>query len=437
MSASVDLEQTAMELAPVSPPPSRPRRRRFRKVITIGVVIAIVAAAAIALVRMNRLGQTDLATAPARKGEFLVIVRCRGELNARRSVLVTAPKDVPELRIVWLAPASSKVSAGDPVIRFDPSSAKQQLQEKEAALKQAQASVEQATADARITEEKDKRDLATARYEVEKARLEVSKQEIVSRVQGENAKILLDLAEKKLAVQDATGGLHEASGKAKIASLTRERDHAQSEVELVKHRLAEMEVKAPITGIIVYLSNYAQGWMNAKPFKVGDQAWPGMSLAEVPDLDTLEMEGKIEEIDRARIRAGNEARVRVDSLPELTVPATLDRISPLTQLTFEWPPVASFRGFAKLRKTDDRFRPGMNSSMDIVVQRIADAISIPAKALFTKKGQPVVYLAHRGKYRLAEVKVLARNPDEVAISGIEPGALVTLTEPDLMEPGKS
>lgn len=407
--------------------------KKWRKAAVVAAAVVAIGAGASIYRTRRAIASTELAMAPARRGEFLVIVRCRGELQARRSLQVTAPRDVPELRIVWLASPSSRVTEGETVIRFDPSSAKQQLQEKEAALRQAQATLEQAEAEARITAEQDKRELAAARYEVEKARLEVSKQEIVSAIQAENAMILLALAVKKQDVQEATGGFHEASGKAKIASLTRARDHAQSEVELVKHRLEEMEVKAPITGIIVYLPNYAQGWMNAKPFKVGDQAWPGMALAEVPDLDTLEMEGKIEEIDRARIEAGNDARVRIDSLPELTIPATLDQISPLTQMTFEWPPVATFRGYARLRMADARFRPGMNGSMDVVVQRLPNAISIPAKALFTRKGEPVVYVADGGRYRAVQVKVLARNPDEIAIAGIEQGAMVTLTEPEMEE----
>jgi multidrug efflux pump subunit AcrA (membrane-fusion protein) len=161
---------------------------------------------------------------------------------------------------------------------------------------------------------------------------------------------------------------------------------------------------------------------------VGDQAWPGGALAEIPDLGTLEMEGKVEEIDRGRIALGNDARVRVDSLPELTMPARLDSISPLTEQSFEWPPTRSFRAYAPVRNPDPRLRPGMNGSMDVVVSRIPNAISVPAKAVFTRHGKPVVYLANSGRYRPAEVEVLARNPDEVAISGIPAGSMVTLTE---------
>ena len=72
--------------------------------------------------------------AVVRKGDFFVTVQCRGELRARttRMCQIVAPVNVPDLRIVWMATRSKRVKEGDPVVRFDPSSAKQQLQEKEA-----------------------------------------------------------------------------------------------------------------------------------------------------------------------------------------------------------------------------------------------------------------------------------------------------------------
>jgi Membrane-fusion protein len=71
----------------------------------------------------------------------------------------------------------------------------------------------------------------------------------------------------------------------------------------------------------------------------------------------------------------------------------------------------------------------MNGRMDVVVNKIPDAMSVPAQAVFTKGGKPVVYLASNGQYKLTEVEVLARNPDEVAVKGISPGATVALVEP--------
>lgn len=399
--------------------------------ISLSVVFAVAGLASVETYRLRQVdASTSLPMAPARKGDFSVIVRCRGELKARLSRQVNAPVNVPDLRIVWAAPPSSPVKAGDVVIKFDPSSAQQQLQEKDAALRQAQATLDQEVAQARITGEQDKLDLATSTYAAEKARLEASKQEIVSALQGEENKIDLSLAEEDMKVKAAAAHLHAASDAAKTASLTRLRDHAQADVDLTRHRLAQMELKAPLSGIIVYLPNYSQGWMNAKPFQVGDQAWPGASLAEIPDLNTLEMEGKIEEIDRGRISLGNPSRVRIDALPELTLPAKLSSLSPLTEQTFEWPPSSSFRGFSAIQKPDPRLRPGMNGSMDIEIKKIPSAISVPSKALFTRNGKAVVFVNSKAGYHAVEVEILARNPDEIAIKGIDPGAMVALTDPE-------
>jgi multidrug efflux pump subunit AcrA (membrane-fusion protein) len=162
-----------------------------------------------------------------------------------------------------------------------------------------------------------------------------------------------------------------------------------------------------------------------------------MNLGEMPDLNTLEMDAKVEEIDRGRISLNNDVRVRVDSLPELSMAAKLDRVSALAELTTnEWPPTRNFRAYARILHPDPRLRPGMNGGMDIIISKIPNAISIPSKALFTRNGKPVVYLAKKGHYDAVEVQVQARNPDEVAVTGIPAGAMVTLVDIERKEQKK-
>ena len=129
-------------------PPARPRHYLRMLVILAGLVC--IGAATVYEFRASETGSA-LPTAAARSGEFLAIVRCRGELRARRSAQIVAPVNVPELRIVWLAPAGEPIAAGAAAVRFDPSSARQQLAEKQAALDQAQATLDHGEAQARIT----------------------------------------------------------------------------------------------------------------------------------------------------------------------------------------------------------------------------------------------------------------------------------------------
>jgi HlyD family secretion protein len=408
--------------------------RRIRFWVTLLVVLIVLAGGSAGVYRLRQVqASVILPVAPARKGEFLVIIRCRGELKASHSVEINVPM-VPQPRVAWLAPDGGLVKQGDPIVKLDSSATQQQLDQMQAQLVSAQAGLDQALAQARIDTEQDRSDFADSEFTVEKARLEASKQEIVSRIQGEESKIDLGVAEQKLKVEEATVDLHKASNGSKIASLTRQRDKAQADVNLMKSRIAQMEIKAPLTGFIVFEPNYSQGWMNAKPFKVGDNVWPGGALAEMPDLETLQMDATVEEIDRGRISVGQDVRVRVDALPELTMAGKLSQISILAEQSFEgFPPTRSFRAYAAIPKPDSRLRPGMNAGMDIIINRIPGAISIPAKALFTRAGKPVVFLSESNRYRPVQVEVLARNPDEVAISGVPAGAMIALADPDKKE----
>jgi HlyD family secretion protein len=422
----------APALAPVSLPiqVAPPRRKRLRAWLTLFVVLLIAGSAAAAVYRLRHVQSSDdVPVIAVKQGEFLVVVRCRGALDARHSTQFYTPM-VPGLRIAWMAAPGEAVKQGDPIIKFDSSQAKQQLAQKEAALLSAQASLEQWIAQARITIEQDKSDLSDAQAAVETAKLEVTIKALKSKIDGEEAAIAEKVAEQKLKAEEATVDLHHAADQSKMASLTRLREQAKADVDLAKARIAQMEIMAPGTGLLNFELNY-QGTFgsDAKPYKVGDTVYSGMSLGEIPDMDTIELEGKIEEIDRGRIAVGQDVLVKIDALPELTLSAKLNVISPLAEVTMnEFPPTRNFRAGAHILHPDKRLRAGMNGGMDIVVNRIAKAISIPARALFTMAGNPVVYVRQSGSYRPVEVKVEARNPDELAISGVPAGTTVALKD---------
>ena len=405
------------------------RRRKNGWIAAVLLALTIGGVAAFVLLRPGAVTATgNLPMATARKGEFLVIVTCRGELVADRSVQIAAPVSIPNLQLAWMVDQGKTVKPGDPVVRFDSSGAKRQLQEKEAMMAQAQATLDQAVAQASITVEQDKLEASTLRQSVEKARLETSKKEIVSALQGEENRIDLGLAEEKLKVQMATMEHNAASGQSKIASFKSQRDKAKDEFELTRDRIAQMEVRAPAAGVVSYQMNFSQGWMNAKPFKTGDNVWPGSSIMEIPDLTSLRLKGKAEEIDRGRMTEGQDVRVIMDPFPEKPFLGKLEAISPLTEQSFDWPPSRNFRAYASMGTVDNRLRPAMNGRMDVIVDRIPDAISVPAKAVFARDGVPVVLVPGRDGLKPVRVEVVARNPDEVAVRGIEAGAQVALVD---------
>src|SRR5262249_28647084 len=79
------------------------------------------------------------------------------------------------------------------------------------------------------------------------------------------------------------------------------------------------------------------------PFKEGDRAWTGAPIAEIPDMSELQVEFRIEEVDRGLLQIGQPVRVTIDAVPDLQIGSTLDWISPIAQLLFRsFPPEKNF-----------------------------------------------------------------------------------------------
>jgi len=177
--------------------------QRFRKLSVLGksavIALTLLAASGVLLgaVRLGRRGP-PVPTTEVRRGEFLDSLQFRGEVKALKSVTISAPSEAGELQIVKILPEGSEVKPGDIVIEFDKTKTEQDLKQYQSALRSAEAEIGQAKAQARLAEEEDKTAVLKARYEVEGAKLEASKQEIVSRIEGEEAKLKLADAEQKL-----------------------------------------------------------------------------------------------------------------------------------------------------------------------------------------------------------------------------------------------
>ncbi|HEY1271774.1 MAG TPA: hypothetical protein VGF08_07300, partial [Terriglobales bacterium] len=138
-----------------------------------------------------------IATAEVKRGEFVDSLQLRGELKALRSVTIAAPA-LYENRIIQIAQDGAQVKKGDMVVEFDRSKTEQDLAQYNSTLKAGEAEIDQARAKARLTEEEDLTAVAKARFDVQTAKLDASKQEIVSRIDGEKAKLTLSDAEQKL-----------------------------------------------------------------------------------------------------------------------------------------------------------------------------------------------------------------------------------------------
>jgi RND family efflux transporter MFP subunit len=404
-----------------------------KKVIFWAVLIAACGGGAYAAYRYTATTEVEVSVAKVRRGDFIIGVRNRGEIKSARSMILTAPQ-VPEPRIVRLAESGRAVKKGDIVVEFDAAQQEQYQIERATNVRTVDSEIVQMKASHKIANEADAMSLMQTEYNLERDKLEASKAEILSEIEGAKNRIQVTVSEGELGQVKTSINSRKISQGADLERLDQRRDKTVRDLALAKSYLSKMVMRAPNDGIVNIMPNFRSGGSFGSlppPFKEGDRVWTGAAIAEIPDLTEMRVELRLEEVDRGKVRLGQEVRMRIDAIPEKEFHATLDWISPIAALVFRsFPPEKSFPARATLKNLDPRLRPGMSATAEIIIEKQPNALLIPIKASFTQNGKPMVYVQRGQNFSPRAVEVGKRNDnDMVILSGLKEGEIVTLENP--------
>jgi RND family efflux transporter MFP subunit len=378
--------------------------------------------------------EVEVAVARARRADFVISVRTRGDIKSARSTIMKAPQ-VPGLRIVHLADNGRPIKKGDVVVEFDAVQQEQNVISRTTAVRAADGDIEQTRATQAMDDEADAMNKMTSEYGLESAKLDASKAEVLSKIDGEKYRIQVGVSEGALQQVKASINAHQVGHEADMSRITQRRDKAQKDLKLAEDYLGMMRLRAPTDGLVNVLPNFrSQGTFgqSTPPFKEGDNVWTGAEIVEIPDLSQLYVNLNLEEVDRGRLQLGQKVRVRVDAIPDKEFEADIDWISPIASLVFKGGSTAekSFPARATLKNLDDRLRPGMSSTAEIIIERQPNMLLIPTRASFDKDGKPAVYVQEGKNYVVRPIEVGRRNDEDIIVTGgLKDGEVVTLESP--------
>ncbi|HUG80295.1 MAG TPA: efflux RND transporter periplasmic adaptor subunit [Bryobacterales bacterium] len=400
-------------------------------------LIGLVAVVALAYAALQFWGPAsrEVPTARVERRDFVRTIRARGDVKSQKKTPITAPQ-TPDLRIVRLAADGKVIKRGEVVVEFDSAALEERYAERLTEVRQVESEIIQAQARHSIADESNGLLAMRAEYDLERAKLEASKQEILSEIEGLKNRINVKVSEGDLAKAETTIEATDLSQKADIVQLDEKKNKAVRDLDRTKSYLGNMILRAPADGIVQVLPNpRAQGSSSRSrpPFQEGDSVWAGAEIAQIPDLSSMMVEFRVEEIDRGLARIGQPVRVRADAVAGAVFEGTLEWLSPIATLIFtRFPPEKNFPARASLSKMDDRLSPGMSVSVEVIVERREDVLIIPAKASFQVDGQPTVFVRTGTGFRPQPIEVLARNATEIVISDVlEEGEVIALEEPRL------
>jgi len=405
-----------------------------RTMATVGVIAAVAA-----IVGATRWVRADTVAVPSMVVEtstFVNILEVRGEIRPVRSVVLTAPSSGGgDLQIVNIATNGSAVKAGDVVIQFDTTAPQRVRDQRQADLQQASAEVTKVDAEARRRIQAAEALLTELRSMAARARLDLGRRELVSKVESEKLALALADAEEKVKSQAAKLEGERRAAAADLSIARQKRDKAAFDVADAERIIGSLSMKSPSEGQLSLMPNFrnAQFSRTAPEFKRGDRAWFGAAIAELPDLTTVRMTCRVDEADRARVPLEAKVRVRVDAIPDRELPGRIDQISIVAKPDFSsFPPTRNFDVTVALNDSDARLRSGMSATALIELDQLPNVIVVPDTAVFSRNGQNVVYLVTGRSIEMRAVTVARRSRDRVAITaGVVAGERIAMRDPTI------
>lgn len=403
----------------------------------IALIVAGVGAV-IAMGHPHSAGKSDaVPLAEVKRGDLDVEVHASGELTASKVSVIAAPAiGGDSLQITHLARTGELVKKGDIVVEFDPSEQHYKMEQNHSELLQAEQDITKAKADAAVLVAQDKVALLKAKYGVRRAELDVEKNELLSKIDGDKNNLALQQAKRVLTELEKDVDSHHATSQASIFLAQEKYNKAKLAMDQAQQNLDHMRVTATMDGLVSIQKNmnasggfYFTG-MSVPDYRTGDQVYPGSAIAQVLDPSGMTMTSKVAEVAHDNVKQGEPVEIRFDSLPDSVFHGSVQMVGSMSGgSVFSSDMTRGFDVTIQLRDSDARLRPGLTAQLTFHGARRSSVFYLPRQALFMKDGKRVVYLKHGGTYQQREVHVPAESESRAAVEGLEAGARVALLDP--------
>ena len=355
-------------------------------------------------------GIREVKVTKAQQGALPQVVTVTGTLAAEEQVVMGMK--VSGRLAELLVDLGSRVSAGQPVARLEPTDFQLRVRQAEAALQQARSRLGLAAdgTDDRISPEQTS-PVRQARAVLDEARLKRERA-----VQLFNEKLVpqseLDTAEAAYLVAEGRfqDALDEVRNRQAILAERR------SELELARQQLQNSTLLAPFHGAV----RERQG-------TPGQYVAVGQPVVTIVRLHPLRLRLSVPERDAARLRVGQEVRVHIEGDPK-DYPGRVARLSPAIEEASRTLSVE-----AEVPNPSGVLRPGSFARADIVTSADVPVVFVPASSIVNFAGIEKVILVREGRSIEKRVRTGRRVGQQVEITDgvaagdtvvVEPGNLV-------------
>jgi HlyD family secretion protein len=416
---------------------------------------------------------SDVVLGRAARATVAENVEASGSVTARAAATLTAPAagTVRALRVQ----AGDRVRKGQVVAVIDSPTARRRLADAEKAVRQADRSRVPAggtvdlTAAQRSTDAHAEEAFASARAAAGQIADPAQRTVLLKHVTAAQKRYAASSTSLGRAVRSLQRGIA-GLGRAANALASAQRLQAEQAYDLAEATVDALTLKATVAGVVQLggVGTAASGpsltdllsapgasgagspaAAPAGPLPGVDTAVPvgavvaaGTPIATIIDTSRLGVVAEVDETDILLVSAGGAATVELEAAVGSSYPATVGSIDVL--------PITSARGGVsyRVRLTLGRGtdaagavaptpRPGMSAIVRLQVREVADAVTVPAGAVFSADGRDAVWVVRAGRAVRADVTVGVQGDDTIQIvSGVADGQQIVVGGTDRVRSGQ-
>lgn len=372
----------------------------------------------------------DVPSVAAQAGPFRRVARAEGYLRPVTTTVLSAPRRGFQLLVSYLAEDGAPVRKGDVVVRFDASDLRENLVENRSTS---------ATTQSRI--EREKTSSATAVSERERSAV-LSKQELEGtqqlgkkdpryfpRAEVIESEIDEDLYKTRLEHANGARSVEATLATRKLDLLATEMRRATLRAKQAEDALAAMVMRAPHDGTF-FLERHDSYERRGDPIRIGDRVWPGMRIAQIGTSNDLEAEVFVLEADAGGLAPGKPATLILESQPDRPLGARILRVDAFPKRRVPDVPTQYFTTVLAIDGSTAGLKPGLRARVDIVLDDLPRALTVPRQAVFRRDETTIVYRRAGERFEPVEVILGAGTPGRVVVEkGIAAGDVLALRDP--------
>jgi multidrug efflux pump subunit AcrA (membrane-fusion protein) len=262
-----------------------------------------------------------------------------------------------------------------------------------------------------------------AEDELKRTQLEIQKNEIVSRIDAEKNQEALDEAQATLKQLIETYQLKRAAAAATIRIQQIQRDRALEAMHYAQGNAARMVVHSPMPGVVVYNTIWLGGRMGT--VQQGDQVRPGVPFLQVVDPSQMEVRVELNQVDLLKVHPGQHAQMHLDAYPGMTLPATLEEVSPLGLTGHFTEVVRYFTARFSVQGTDPRLLPDLSAALDLDLGSQKNVLVVPWQSVGIEADRSFVWMKTTVGFEKRSVQTGSRNDLEAVVNyGLSEGDII-------------